>query len=236
MSESFNIYLDESCHLEHDGIPVMVLGAVWCPTSHVYALSHRISELKAAHGLSRDFEIKWTKVSPGKQAFYLELVNVFFEEAELHFRGVLIPDKSQLDHRRFAQSHDDWYYKMCFRLLDPVISPEHSYEVYLDIKDTRSETKRAKLEEVLRSSNRDWAQAIVRRVQQIRSHESALMQLADLLIGAVGYHARGETSSTAKLAVIKRIRQRGKLSLDRSTFLGATKFNLFRWAPNEVAP
>ncbi len=31
MSQVFNIYCDESCHLEHDREKVMVLGAVWCP-------------------------------------------------------------------------------------------------------------------------------------------------------------------------------------------------------------
>ena len=25
-----NIYCDESCHLEHDGIKPMLLGCVWC--------------------------------------------------------------------------------------------------------------------------------------------------------------------------------------------------------------
>lgn len=232
--DSYNIYLDESCHLEQEQIPVMVLGAVWCSTATVKALARRIAEIKAAYGLARSFEIKWTKVSPGQQAFYLDLVNAFFNEPELHFRGILIPDKSQLDHDRFHQSHDDWYYKMCFRLIDPIINPEHCYEVFLDIKDTRSEIKRAKLEEVLRNANRDWAQRIVRRVQQIRSHESALLQLADLLIGAIGYHARGLNENSAKVAVIKRIRQQGKLSLDRSTWLGATKFNLLRWESQEV--
>lgn len=231
---SYNIYLDESCHLEHDRIPVMVLGAVWCPTSHVKSLSRRIAEIKAAFGMAHDFEIKWTKVSPAQQPFYLELVNAFFDVPELHFRGVLIPDKTRLDHSRFQQSHDDWYYKMCFTLVDPIINPEHAYEIFLDIKDTRSEIKRAKLEEVLRNANRDWAQSIIRRVQQVRSEESALLQLADLLIGAVAYHARGLNSNSAKLAVIKRIRQRGKLSLDRSTWLGAKKFNLLRWEPREV--
>ena len=31
MAEVFNVYCDESCHLEHDNIPTMVIGAVWCP-------------------------------------------------------------------------------------------------------------------------------------------------------------------------------------------------------------
>ncbi len=30
MSDIFNVYCDESCHLENDQQNVMVLGAVWC--------------------------------------------------------------------------------------------------------------------------------------------------------------------------------------------------------------
>jgi hypothetical protein len=234
MSDVFNIYCDESGHLEHDGIPVMVLGAVWCPASHVRIAAHRISEIKAAHRLPRHFEVKWTKVSPALQTFYLELVDSFFEDKCLHFRGLLIPDKGKLDHAPFCQSHDDWYYKMFFTLLDPIINPTHCHSIYLDIKDTRSEAKRAKLEEVLRNANRDRAKEIVRRVQQVRSHEVALMQLTDLFIGAIGYHARKLHGNAAKLAIVKRIRQRGRLSLDRSTWLGEPKFNLFCWAPQEA--
>lgn len=26
----YNIYCDESCYLEHDGINVMAFGAIWC--------------------------------------------------------------------------------------------------------------------------------------------------------------------------------------------------------------
>ena len=31
MSDTFNVYCDESCHLENDHQKAMVLGAVWCP-------------------------------------------------------------------------------------------------------------------------------------------------------------------------------------------------------------
>ncbi len=31
MSQTFNVYCDESCHLENDHQPTMILGAVWCP-------------------------------------------------------------------------------------------------------------------------------------------------------------------------------------------------------------
>jgi hypothetical protein len=114
MKPIYNIYCDESCHLEHDQQKAMVLGAVWCPLETVKKVSHDILALKSSHGLSRTFELKWVKVSPGKLDFYLDILDYFFDSEELRFRGVVVPDKSRLQHDRFSQEHDDWYYKMFF--------------------------------------------------------------------------------------------------------------------------
>ena len=181
------------------------------------------------HGLAKKFEVKWTKVSPGKLPFYLDLVDFFFSRPELHFRGVLIPDKRVLDHTRFNQEYDTWYYKMFFVLLKEIIDPTCAYRIYIDIKDTRSERKRAKLEEVLRKARYDFTGQVVEKVQQIRSHESEILQLADLLIGAVCYHNRNLVSSEAKLEVITRIQERSKKSLHRTTWPKEPKFNLLCW-------
>ena len=229
MRETFNVYLDESCHLENDRIPVMMLGVSWCPAEKVREISVRLREIQVEHGLSRDFEIKWTKVGARKLDFYKAVVDYFFDDDDLHFRGVFIPDKGVLDHESFDQTHDEWYYKMCFTLLEPVIDPEQRYAIYLDIKDTRSEEKRKRLEHVLRNAKYDGTQEIIQRVQQIRSEESKILQLADLLMGAVTYANRRLRSSEAKLALIKRIRQRSGLSLERSTWLRASKVNLLHW-------
>jgi len=234
----FNIYCDESCHLEHDGIPVMVLGALWCRTDRAGAIARRVRGIKEKHNLPPDFEVKWTKISPGKVDLYIDLADYFFDEDDLHFRGVLIPDKTVLDHEAFNQSHDTWYYKMCFTLLEPLIDPACRYRVYLDIKDTRSERKRATLEEVLRNSRYDSEGGIIERVQQIRSHESDLMQVCDLLIGAIAHHNRSQTgdlqgreTSRAKGAVIRRIQRLSGKSLVNTTWLREPKLNLLRWQP-----
>lgn len=113
MGATYNIYCDESCHLEHDGQPVMVLGAVWCPCDRVHEISVRIREIKARHGLSPKLEIKWEKVSPARKAFYLDVLDYFFDDDHLHFRA-LIADKTGLTHEGFGQTHDTWYYKMYF--------------------------------------------------------------------------------------------------------------------------
>lgn len=242
-AEVFNIYCDESCHLEHDRIPVMVLGALWCPAHRAAAIARRVRDIKEKHSLPAEFEVKWTKISPAKVNLYLDLADYIFDEDDLHFRGVVIADKAVLDHAAFNQTHDTWYYKMCFRMLEPIIDPEHCYRVYLDIKDTRSEQKRAKLEEVLRNSRYDSVGRIIERVQQVRSHESGLMQLADLLIGAISHQNRIQTGdlqgqatgparrSPAKREVIRRIQRRSGKSLVNTTWLREPKLNLFCWQP-----
>ena len=73
VSQTINIYCDESCHLEHDAQPAMVLGAVWCSGDRARDVSSAIREAKVRHGLPSSFEIKWGKVSPGKLDFYVDL-------------------------------------------------------------------------------------------------------------------------------------------------------------------
>lgn len=216
----------------------MVLGCVWSLTDRVPEISERLRDIKRDAGLLRrkdeekersPFELKWHKVSPAKVEYYLRVVDYFFDDDDLHFRGVVVPDKLVLRHESFDQDHDTWYYKMCFCMLEPIIDPQHRYRVYLDIKDTRSESKRDELEQVLRHARHDMNGQIVERVQQIRSHESELMQLADFLMGAVGYANRDLQTSDAKARVIKRIRERSRKSLTHTTLLLEPKLNLLVW-------
>ena len=58
MSETYNIYCDESCHLENDKQSAMVLGAVWCPLDKTHEIAVRVREIKRKHGLSSKFEVR----------------------------------------------------------------------------------------------------------------------------------------------------------------------------------
>jgi len=234
MSQTYNIYCDESCHLEYDQQPVMILGALWCPAEKTREIADAIRSLKATHHLAPNFEIKWTKISPAKVDFYTDIVDYFFNEKDLHFRG-LIADKRGLNHAAFpGQDHDGWYYKMLFTLLSPIFSPDVRYRIYLDIKDTRSSAKAAKLHEVLCNDRYDFDRQLIDRVQPVASHQVQQLQLCDLLLGAIGYTNRGLTTNSAKLAVIDRIKQRSHYSLIRSTLLGEKKLNLFHWHGQEA--
>lgn len=149
----------------------------------------------------------------------------------LRFRGLVVPDKSALDHGRFGQSHDDFYYKMWFQLLNWLISSEQRLRVFIDIKDTRGQAKVSKLHEILCNANYDFDRNLIASIEQVHSHDVPLLQLADLLIGALGYAQRGLADSAAKLEIVKHIRRRSGLSLARSSLLREEKFNLFVWRP-----
>ena len=233
MGTAVNIYCDESTHLPHDQMPYMVLGAITCPQSQSRAIHQHLRELRSKHGLARDFEIKWSKVSPSKLGFYLDVVDYFFNNDDLSFRAVIAP-KNALDHQSFNQTHDDWYYKMLFYLLRSILVPTHSSFIYLDKKDTRGSEKAQRLHEVVCNSKYDFNRHFIKNIQIVESHHVGLLQLTDLLTGAVNYTNRLLESSKAKQAIVSHIQQRSGLMLTRSTLLHEPKFNLFRWEPREI--
>jgi hypothetical protein len=229
---TYNLYCDESSHLEKDGHPFMVLGTVWCSAEKSHEIFQRLKEIKARHGLSPRFEVKWTKVSPALLAFYRDYLDYFFDDDHVHFRA-LIADKRGLRHDRFGQTHDDWYYKMYFNLLKVLLTPGDRYRIYLDVKDTRGGTKLEKLHEVLSNNMYDFDRKAVERLQQVRSHEIEGLQLADLLMGAINYANREATGSAAKRALVERVRERSRYALTRTTLVREQKLNLFVWKPQE---
>ena len=123
---------------------------------------------------------------------------------------------------------------MYFDMLKVILSPHERYRIYLDIKDTRSAAKVRKLHEVLCNNMYDYQRQIIEHVQTVHSNEVELLQLADLLIGAISYLNRNLSSSSAKLALIDRMKKRSHYELTRTTLLLEEKVNLFRWHATEV--
>lgn len=229
----YNIYCDESNHLEHDGIPTMVLGAIYSPAEKVRLANQRIKEIKEKHKIKPTTEVKWKKVSENKLDFYLDVIDYFFDNDDLHFRAIIV-NKDSLDHEKFKQTHDDFYYKMYFELLNKIFDPQNRYFVYLDIKDTRGGRKVKKLWDVLCNNMLDFDGNIIKRIQQVRSDEVEVLQLADLLIGAMQFLNRPDLKSGAKKKIIERMRERSGYDLLKSTLVREPKTNIFYWKGRDV--
>lgn len=231
----YNIYCDESCHLENGGIPITAWGALSYEKCSVYELSRQIRNLKDAHGLGSDFEAKWTKISPGKIDFYQVLVDLFLADDQLRFRGLVLPDKSLLSHRALKQSHNDWHCEMYSAVLHPILATENHYHIYIDIKDRFGGPKVRGLHKMLAKSLHDLDHQYIQRVQQVHSHESELLQITGILTGALTYANRKLNGSPAKLAIVEQLRARlGVNALTQTTPSRADeKFNVLIWQAQE---
>jgi hypothetical protein len=244
MKPTINIYCDESCHLQNDKEPVMVIGAVYCPIEKKEEIFERLYSFKVKHSLipknkknDKDnrpyYELKWNKVSKSKIEYYKDVINYFFDDDDLQFRVLVVSNKTDIDYEKFNHTHDTFYYKMYFGMLKAILNPENSHHIYIDIKDTKSKEKVHKLEQVLRNDKYDYSKEIIKKVQQVRSHEVEILQLADLLVGATAYVNRGLANSKAKNELINLIKHRSKYSLTKSTLLKERKFNVFIWEPQK---
>ncbi len=90
----YNIYCDESCHLEHDNQKYMILGGIICKKSNRKLIKRDILNIKTQYNIPARAEIKWNKVSPSKLEYYKKLVDYFFENVNLRFRALII-DKTR---------------------------------------------------------------------------------------------------------------------------------------------
>lgn len=202
------------------------------PADSSAEIAKDLRNIKHRHGFPNHFETKWTKVSPGAQAFYQEQIDYFFDNPKLHFRTLIAP-KAGLDHARFGQDHDTWYYKMYYQLLKHLIHTEASFRIYLDVKDSKSSSKQRTLHDVLCNRMRDSDRKIVERVQSVPSKEVEQVQLADFLTGIMSHHNRqiGIGGSRAKAALIQSFREKLGRSLEQSTPYSMDKVSILHWQP-----
>jgi len=228
MNRLINVYCDESCHLQTDDSTVMVIGGVTCPQEKRKQIYADIRKIKVKNNIKPYSEIKWTKVSPSRKDFYIDLVEYFFNNPSLGFRAIFI-DKTKLNHKKFNQTPDEFYYKVYYLMLKGIFEANTQYNIYLDLKDTLGYYKIQQLKKICNKlqQKKGYSNELVKKIQEVRSNEVELIQLSDLLIGALAYANRGLHTNDTKLALIDLIKKRSGYNLMVSTFLKESKFNLF---------
>jgi hypothetical protein len=222
------IYIDESCHLAtNDGF--MVLGAVWGTAESLADLHLRVKLLKRKYGLPTRREVKWTKVSPKMLDYYKELVDAFMDSEGTNYRAVII-DKDGVDNKTFCQTDDDFYYKMLYLVVRTIAEKQCcGFRLFVDYKDTRSDTRSKKLAEVLGNTGALTGRDFI--AQPIRSYESTPLQIADFINGIVMYSKKpkGAQDSAAKLKIVEYLKKKTGLTLNEDTPRFESKFNLLFW-------
>ncbi len=227
---NFEVYCDES-RQEYFGSPLpegkpryVLIGSLWFEAANRPGFKASIQDMREEHNVHGEF--KWTRVSPSRQSFYTELVSFFFDEP-MRFRCIVLP-AHQLDAIRFHNDDNElMFYKFYYQLLHQWILDFNTYRIFVDMKTNRVGRRLLRLREVLDRANYTSNGA---SVQALPSHQVDLLQLGDVLIGAVGFHFNADGTSAAKRAVLQAIEARLRHPI-QPTSKSEEKFNIFRWRP-----
>ena len=229
----YNIYCDESCHLKSNNSKYMLIGAIYCPKIKVKEINNYIKKLKENYNLSNNIELKWNKIDKKTENLYLDIIDYFFNNNDLKFR-VMVIDKERLNHKKYNQTENDFYHKAYYEMLKYIINRNNSYNIYPDIKDTNSYYYHQVMLNYLKIKILDTNNEIIKKVQPIKSYEAPILQINDILIGALSYSYRKLSDNDAKLNIIKKIDSLYPDNLNETSY--SEKFNIFMWKPrNDIS-
>lgn len=217
--------------MQFDNSDVMCIGAIIIPDEHLYAYKNEIKRIKSKYGILH--ELKWNTVSRTHLIMYDELLRLFFD-SQMVFRSILIKNKSNIQAHSLARDeYNKFYYSVIERLIRFSIrhnsNRANSYRVFLDLKDNHGKIKLTSIhKELITMIGTDDK---IQSMQNIRSHESQFIQLADIIIGAITYRARGLSSSEAKTHIVRLIEQLSGYQLNEGTEPGDSKFAIYDFQP-----
>lgn len=222
------IYCDESLSEAfvnpRQGSACLAIGGLWVTKALVPKYRDEIRRLRELHGVFG--EMKWRKVTPASQEFYLDLARLFFAaDQELRFRAIVVPTAG-MDLTYHGNDPELGFYKFYYQMLVHRLSADGVYRVFCDERPDRDPGRIRDLERCLRAKSHAQVD-----VQALPSSQVVLMQMCDVLLGAVSAKFnRTEIASEAKRSLVEEIESSIGHEI-RPTYPSESKFNIFQIQP-----
>jgi len=200
----FHVYCDES---RQTADRYMVLGGIIATAENAARFESAMAMYREAQNMKAG--IKWQKVSNQKLSEYRALIDLFwtFRNA-LHFKSIVI-DTSQIDYKKYHKGDRELgFYKFMYQFLlhqfGPYARDDCRYLIFLHRRTTTY--KLSTLYTILNRGLRKrfgLKRDVVVKIEPRAARGCELLQVADVIMGAIGYHWNGcHTRSSAKRAKV----------------------------------
>ncbi len=235
-SRFLHIYCDES---RQTADRYMIIGGIITDRDHEPGFAEMMALYRQSQNMRA--ELKWTKVSDQKFMEYRALIDLFFTINPLfHFKAIVI-DTQETDNRRYNRNDAELgFYKLMYQFLlhsfGAYLHPNDQCLIFLDQRTT-SKYKLSTLCAILNNGLRKkygFAYSPVRNIQPLDSKDNDLIQIADILMGAIGYEMNGAHTRTwakrSKILLAEYIaRKAGLINLQQPTPRSHRHFSIWHF-------
>jgi hypothetical protein len=236
----YHIYCDESRQSKDR---FMVLGGIVMNVSDIPRFSETMKKFRKEQKMNA--ELKWSKVSNQKLNEYKRFIEYFFalnNTDNIHFHCLII-DNHQVNHKKFNKGDKElgfykFYYQLLLHCFGKVYCTNQNNVrliTYLDERQTKY--KLNTLKRVLNSGMNKKLKISYNpfvSIEPVDSKLSDLLQLSDIIMGAIGYQKNGyhllTASKTAKIELVQYIAQSAGLSnLTDNTLRSNRRFTIWNF-------
>jgi hypothetical protein len=230
---NYHVFCDES-HMDSHAFRVQ--GGVWVDHAGIRVVRAELRALREKHPKAREF--KWSEVH-GRVPYrsYGDMVSIFFDGPAaqyLSFKCLIVQRSDDRTRALDKTEKDIGFYKAYHLLLRYRLATGCQYRIRLDRRSGPRLSAEQDVADCLNAECRRWnPPSEVLSCVGICSKTDELMQLADILCGAVAWDSNGRKSTApAKVALGEDIRSRlGGRALSQATSSTESKFNVWRYRP-----
>ena len=178
---ALNIYSDER-YIDD----TLVLGALRCSPARAAILNTRLSQVRCSYDLTA--EMKWEKISQTYLPMYKAWAGSFFDDGFGRFFVMRIPKTSPYWQKWHLENPGEEIFRAYYAFLLKVVPPSAPAWVFSDWLAVKSPTRWTTVQFLVnRSRHRDWSTRgrNIRELKPVDSKSCDLIQLTDVLLGAV---------------------------------------------------
>ncbi len=238
------IFADES---NTDKSRFMLIGGIWVDEPTYLQVIEECKNFKQSNGWNENTKFNWKNISKKTLSQYLKFIDIFFKY-NLQFNCIIIDRKEINLKENINNDAELGFYIFYYELLRRNSKKDIPYYVYLDRRSnkqkSRGETLKQLLQKDMHPVNKFGFRTTdkgknIKVLEFVNSNTYNLIQFADLIMGAIGYHynkkhLKQDASSHKSEFAMYIANKIGKTDLIFSTDKkGYKNLNLWLYLPNK---